>query len=157
MAKPLKDLMLQADKYIGISKQASIISDEVSSLADTLKFASEIEQQFLPTSDHGRNSEFEKVAKAIDKIAAQAELEVMIQSEQFEKAALSEGYTKEQVSEALSKVAAKKVHKHLGTLVSIGGLAPGIEDLNNLPKTKKEEVGEEKRRFAATHSLGGAR
>jgi len=157
MAKPLRDLIMQADKYIGISKQASVMSDEVSSLANTLQFASEIETGLGLSQNDNANLEFEKVAKAINKIAAKAELEVMIQSEQFEKAAIAEGYTKEQVSEALSKVAAKKVHKHLGTLASLGGLAPGVEDLNNLPKAKKEEVGEEKRRFAATHSLGGSR
>jgi hypothetical protein len=157
MAKPLKDLMLQADKFMGMPKQAAAVSDEVSSLADTLKFASEIEQSFSDTSASVDNAEFEKVAKAINKIAAQAELDVMIQSEQFEKAALAEGYTTEQVSEALNKLAAKKVHKHLGTILAIGGLAPDKADLNNIKPVKKEEIGEEKRRFAATHSLGGAR
>ena len=90
-------------------------------------------------------------------LAAQIELDVMIQSEQFEKAAIEQGYSKEQVTEALSKIAAKKVHKHLSTLATIGGLAPGKEDLNSLKPVQEKAVGEEKRRLPATHSLGGAR
>ena len=158
MAKPLKDLLAQADKFMDLHKQASAApSDEVSSLANTLQFASGLEEQFLPVTNDSVDADFEKVARVINMVAAKAELEVMIQSEQFEKAALAEGYTSEQVVEALQKVAAKKVHKHLATLAAIGGLAPGKEDLNDLKTVKKPEVGEEKRRFAATQSLGGAR
>jgi len=159
MAKPLKDLMAEADKFLGQTKTASApLSDEVSSLADTLSFASQIEQQFAGSSVTVlANSEFEKVAKAINKVAARIELDVMFQSSQFEKAAMGQGYSREQVNEALSKIAAQKVHKHLSTLATIGGLAPGKEDLNSLKPVHEKAIGEEKRRMPATHSLGGAR
>jgi biopolymer transport protein ExbB/TolQ len=158
MAKPLKELLAQADQFMGNYKQASAsISDEVSSLADTLQFAASIEQKFSPASNEPEETEFEKVAKSINIAAAKAELETMIQSNRFEKAALAEGFSKEQIDEALQKVAAKKVHQNLGLLATIGGLAPGKEDLNSLDTKKQKEVGEEKRRFPATHSLGGAR
>ena len=148
MMKPLKELLQQADKFLGQTKTASaVVSDEVSSLANSLQDASGVQAE----------NEFEKTAKAMNKIAAQAELEVMVQCDQFEKAALADGYTKEQINEVLQKVAAKKLHKNLGLLAAVGGLAPGEADLNNMKTVKVKEIGEEKRRFPATQSLGGAK
>jgi biopolymer transport protein ExbB/TolQ len=158
MVKPLKELLLQADEFLGMPKQASaVMPDEVSSLADTLKFASSIENGFVPAESEDINIDIEKTAKTLNKIAAQAELEVMIQCNAFEKAALADGYSREQINEALQKIAAKKVHKNLGVLVSIGGLSPSKEDLNSLDTVKKREIGEEVRRHPATKSFGGAR
>ena len=154
MVKPLKDLLQQADRFLGNTKVASAgASDEVSSLANTLQFATEIEKSL----NLDGNNEADDAARAMNKIAAQAELEVLIQCDQFEKAALADGYTKEQVDEALQKIAAKKMHKNLGLLASVGGLAPGEKDLNSQHPVKVKEIGEEKRRLPAAHSLGGSR
>lgn len=157
MLKPLKDLIAEADRYLGQTKvAASAVSDEVSSLADTLTFATQIEEQFA-MDQTASSEEFEKVAKALNKIAAAAEIEVMTQSAQFEKTALEHGYTSDQINEALTKVAAQKIHKNLANLTAIGMLSPSKEDLNSLtPKKKVKAIGEEKRVVPLTKALRGA-
>lgn len=120
MVKPLKDLIAEADKFLGQTKTAApVLSDEVSSLADTLAFATDIEEQFIQSENSGYSSEFEKTAKAINKIAAQVELEILTKTEQFEKAAKVKGYDEKQIGEALSKIAAAKVQKRLSELAEI--------------------------------------
>jgi len=156
MLKPLKDLIAEADKYLGVTKVAApSASDEVSSLADTLAFATQIEEQFQ-TPEVQTSVEFEKVAKALNKIAASAELDAMVKSEQFENAALEHGYTNDQIKEALEKVAAKKLHKNLSNLTALGILSPGKNDLNARNSKKSEAVGEEKRVVPFTHAFRGA-
>ena len=85
-----------------------------------LKFGQVHECQLFQTINiHGDNSEFEKTAKAINKIAAQVELEILTKTEQFEKAAKVKGYDEKQIGEALSKIAAAKVQKRLSELAEI--------------------------------------
>lgn len=153
--KPLKDLFVEADKYLGQTKIAAHVSDEVSSLADTLAFATQLEAQFeVPTAT---NEDLEKVAKTLNKIAASAEIEVMLQTEQFQTAARTYGYTEEQINEALDKVAAAKIHKNLGVLTAMGVLAPSKKDLNSLEHLKKVvSVGDGKRVLPLTRALRGA-
>jgi hypothetical protein len=159
MLKPLKDLLEEADKFLGQTKVAApAVSDEVSSLANTLAFATAIDGQFSQpeetTADF--NSDFEKVAVAINKIAAEIEWDVMSKAERFEEAALARGYTESQVNEVLSKVAAGKIHKHLATLAAIGQLPLPQDDQNSLETKKEKAVGEEKRTLPLTRSLKGA-
>lgn len=157
MLKPLKDLIAEADRYLGQTKiSAPVVSDEVSSLADTLAFASHLEEQFSGPKEESTDVEFEKVAKAINKIAASAELEVLIQSEQFALAAKEYGYTDAQISEALTKVSSKKVHKNLAALAAMGVLSPSKEDLNSLNEKVAPVVSEAKRVLPATMALRGA-
>lgn len=162
MMKPLKELLQQADSYLGTTKVASpvVVSDEVSSLANTLAFAERLEQQFTADTDYASVSadeELEKVAKQINKIAAQAEIEVLATSEAFREKALGEGYTEDQIDEALSKIAAQRIKKNLGALTAIGVLPVGFSDVNSLnSKQPVKAVGEEKRRLPLTHSARGA-
>ena len=155
MKKPLKDLIAEADRYLGQTKvAANATTDEVSSLADTLAFATQLEESLLSSTV---NTEFEKVAKALNKISAAAEIEVILNTKQFSEAAIKSGYTEEQISEALDKVAAQKIHKNLGTLVAMGALAPSKEDLNSLHHLKKVvAVGEDKRVLPVVRALRGA-
>lgn len=159
MLKPLSELMDQASVFMGQTKTAApAYSDEVSSLADTLAFAKEIEQNFgEPAERPVADADFEKVAKEINIMAAQAELEVWGQAEQFREEALAKGYTNDQVSEALSKIAAQKIKKNLPELAALGFLTPGGENVNSLEKTHVKATPEEKKRLPVTHSLGGAR
>lgn len=159
MVKPLKDLIAEADRFLGQTKTAApAASDEVSLMADTLSFATQLEERIVgQVQTEPTNAEFEKVAKAINKLAARAELEVMAQTDQFRSAALNQGYTEEQVSEALSKIAAKKVKQNLSTLAALGSLPVGMVDENSLEKQPVKAAGEEKRRLPLTRSLGGAR
>lgn len=160
MVKPLKDLIAQADRYLGQTKTAAParVSDEVSSLADTLAFAAQIEEGIAPRQEQPKFSEQDLQAIQMNKIAAKIELDAIARAAHFESAALSSGYTEEQVQEALSKVAAKKLHKHLGTLAAISGLQVGEKDKNSLqPDQRKKAVGGEKASVPLTRSLGGAR
>jgi hypothetical protein len=160
MVKPLKELIAQADRYLGETKLASAarVPDEVSSLADTLAFASQIEEGLNIAETQGGLSDLEARAVEMNKIAAQIELDVYAQVAQFGIDALASGYTEEQVEEALSKIAAKKLHKHLGTLSAMSGLGLGGEDKNSLkPSHSSKAVGGEKISVPLTKSLGGAR
>jgi hypothetical protein len=124
MVKPLKDLLDEADRILGQTKTAGqSVTDEVSSLADTLAFASELEDQFVAVEtpvETAPDTDFEKVAKVINKVAATVELEVMAKTAQFREAAETQGYTEEQVTEALSKIAAKKIRKNLTEIAALG-------------------------------------
>lgn len=159
MVKPLRDLIAEADRILGQTKTAaSVVSDEVSSLADTLAFATAIEEQFaLPgTNQAMHDPEFEKVAKAINKIAAKIEWEVLKKADQFEEAALANGYTEAQVEEALSKIAAAKIKSHLSTMVAMGQNPNVTMDANSLHTKKVKAVGEEKRSLPISRSFKGA-
>lgn len=159
MVKPLQALLEEADRILGQTKTAApAVADEVSSLADTLSFATQLEEQIVGGAHaEPTNIEFEKVAKVINKLAAQIELDVILKAEQFRTAAVAQGYTEEQVEEALSKVAAAKVKKNLSTLAAIGALPPGMVDENSLEKQPVKAAGGEKKRLPVTHGLGGAR
>lgn len=154
--KPLNDLLQQADKILGVTKVASASkSDEVSSLADTLAFATGIESQYgLNGKDLGQQ-QFEKVAKAMNKIAAQEEIQTLMSIEAFTKTASDQGYTEEQIREALEKEAAKKVKKNLSTLIALSEMAPSGPDKNTLKKTFVHAVGNELERVPNTQGLGG--
>ena len=157
MVKPLKDLIAEADKFLGQTKTAApVISDEVSSLADTLAFATALEDQFVQPEQESYDQDFEKVAKALNKAAAEIEWDVLSKAEQFEKTALARGYSETQVEEALSKIAAAKIKKNLPELVAMG-YGPSHADQNSLENKKVKNVGEEKRTLPATQGLGGAR
>jgi len=158
MVKPLKDLIAEADRILGQTKEASVsVTDEVSSLANTLSFATAIEDQFIQQKEASAeyNPEFEKAAKLINKVAAEIEWDILKKTEQFEKAASAKGYTGAQVEEALSKIAAAKIKKNLATLVSLGGV-PEAADTNSLVTKKVKNHAEEKRTSAFAKSFKGA-
>lgn len=154
--RPLNDLMKQADKILGNTKTASAVkSDGVSSLADTLAFATGIENQYGLNGMSAEQRDFEKVAKAMNKVAAQAEIEALKSIEQFTKAASEQGYTPEQISEVLDKEAAKKIKKNLAVLVAMSDSAPAGVDKNTLNKIFVPELGGEKLRTPDTQGFGG--
>lgn len=157
--KPLKDLMAEADRILGQTKIASPlnISDEVSSLADTLSFATAIEEKFTPQDSLTAefDPEFEKVAKAVNKASALAEWEVLSNTDRFEEAAMAQGYTEEQIGEALSKIAAAKVKKNLDALVALSVKPMQGENKNSLETKKVKSTGSDKHSLPLTHSLKG--
>lgn len=156
MVKPLKDLLAEADRILGQTKEASAaVSDEVSSLADTLLFANTLEEQFVQEEISAQtDEEFEKVAKAVNKIAAEIEWDVLTKADQFEEAALAQGYTQEQVAEAMSKIAASKIKQHLDSMASGAGSLHGKDD-NSLETKKVKSLPSEKNTRSAVQALRG--
>lgn len=117
MVKPLAELLKQADELIKIGSSATIPSNDSStvlSVADKLI---------------GDDSSLDKVAEAICRLQVASVLETDIRVAGFEKKAREEGFSLEQIEEALSKVAAEKLHKNVASLVALG-CSPLGEDKN---------------------------
>ena len=154
-SKPLKLLLDQADALIksaqptSMSKSASTQDDEVSALVSTLAGAdSEV------IVEHGdlAQEELDKIAESYNRLQAAAEIDELHKLAAFEKKAIAEGYTEDQISEAFSKVAASKLAKTLPALTAMGFLT-STADANSLPK--KGTLGKVLARQDLTKSQGG--
>jgi hypothetical protein len=136
--KPLKALLEQADELIrgsgaGLSKEAST-PDQVSALAELLAGAdTETTVEYDPSET--KQAEIDKIAESLNRVQTAAELDMFFKLAHFEKRASEEGYSKEQVSEAMSKIAASKIAQSLPILAAMGFVGVKGEDKNSLPKT----------------------
>lgn len=135
--KPLKELLAQADALCGgpaMSKEASAQESEVSALASLLASA-ETDVTVNYDSEAYKQSEIDKIAESLNRVQTAAEIDVVLKLADFEKKAQAEGYTRDQIDEAFSKIAAEKIAKNIPLLAAMGfvGLLDK-EDKNNLPK-----------------------
>jgi hypothetical protein len=124
MIRSLKDLLIEADKFMapseGVTKEASFrdgLSSEITSLVESCLSASEvISEGAVKTASSTVDYEYEKLAMAVNRIHAYAQAAELAKSDQFAAQALSEGYSEYQVEEALSKIAAKSLKNILPIL-----------------------------------------
>jgi hypothetical protein len=149
--RPLKDLLRDADKFsTSLNKSASAAPagpDEITAFAESL-----IDAESITSSDNG----FEKMAMALNRADALLQIETLLKIAKFEEQALKAGFSKEQVSEAVEKIAAKKTRDNLAVLMAVdGGIIPGI-DKNTLVKKKvpASEIGQALNEKVVTKSLG---
>lgn len=154
--KPLPELLKQIDSVLGIEKKASaVVSDEVFALADVLSSAESIQG----STNSPEFADFEKVAIALNRVVAANQIREMQKLSSFTKKAKAEGYSEEQVEEAIQKVASTHLKKNIGLLSAIGAAGLHTEDKNTLEKrpVKAGSSGEASRRLPLTRSAGGSR
>lgn len=149
--RPLKDLLKEADQFsTSLSKSASAAPagpDEIASFADSLMGA-----ESVTPGDGG----FEKVAMAMNRAEALLQIETLQKIATFEDQASKAGFSKEQVDEAVEKIAAKKMRDNLGTLMAVeGGIIPG-GDKNSLVKKKvpADKIGQTPNEVEPAKTLG---
>lgn len=149
--KPLKDLLKEADQFsTSLTKSASaapVGPDEIATFADSLMGA-----ESVTPGDRG----FEKVALAMNRAEALLQIETLQKIASFEDRATKAGFSKEQVDEAVEKIAAKKMRDNLATLIAVeGGIIPG-RDKNSLVKKKVPagEIGQAPNEVEPVKSLG---
>lgn len=115
--KSLRSLLDQADTFI---KKASGPATEpaetsVSALVSILTGA-DTEVTLTPEEPLS----FEKSAEALNRLLASAEIEEFKKLAGFQKRAAAEGYTGEQIDEALMKLESEKIAKSLPLLATMG-------------------------------------
>lgn len=149
--KPLKELLKEADQFsTSLNKTASAAPagpDEIALFAQTL-----MDAESVAAGDNG----FEKVALAMNRAEATLQIETFQKLSAFEEHAIKAGFSKEQVDEAVEKIAAKKMRESLATLIATdSGIIPGA-DKNTLVKKKVPagEIGQAPLERDTTKSLG---
>jgi hypothetical protein len=149
--KPLKDLLKEADQFsTSLSKSASAApagSDDIASFAESLMGA-----ESITPGDGG----FEKVALAMNRAEALLQIETLQKIAAFEDHANKAGFSKEQVDEAVEKIAAKKLRDNLSVLMAVeGGVMPG-PNKNSLVKKKVPagDIGQAPHEVQPIKSLG---
>lgn len=136
--KPLKTLLAQADELCGgtgMSKTASTPESEVSALAALLAGAeTDIAIDYDPEAI--KQTEIDKIAESLNRVQTASEIDMVLKLSNFEKKAEAEGFTKDQIKEALSKIAAEKIAKNIPLLIAMGFVpfSPPNEGPNGLPK-----------------------
>jgi hypothetical protein len=149
--KPLKDLLKEVDRFsASLNKTASAAPsgpDDITAFAERL---------IGTESVVSGNSGFEKMALAMNRAEALLQIETLQKIAKFEEYASKEGFSKEQIDEAVEKIAAKKTRDNLAVLMAVdGGIIPGV-DKNTLVKKKVPagELGQAPREKDTTKSLG---
>jgi hypothetical protein len=142
--KSLKTLLDQADQFCkspALSKTASAQETEVSALANLLVGA-ETSVTINYDPEAAKQTEIDKIAESLNRVQTASEIDVVLQLADFEKKAGAEGFSRDQIKEALSKIAAVKIAKNIPLLVAMGFVpvsGPG-EDKNALPKKPIKET-----------------
>jgi hypothetical protein len=136
--KPLKTLLEQADAFChgsDMSKTASAQESSVLALADLLSGAS-ADVTIDYDSEAIKQTEIDKIAESLNRVQTASEIDMVLKLADFEKKAEAEGFTKEQISEAMSKIAAEKIAQSIPLLVATGmiPLTGKEENRNVLPK-----------------------
>lgn len=139
--KPLKNLLAEADAFIGTSASAPLNEvkphKEIEKIASLLGAANQPIDVDLPPVP----SEMEKAAAALNILHAAAEIDMAKRVESFVKKAEKEGYTPEQIDEALGKIAAKRLKESLPILTALGVGHVGFDD-KNTPKRERRKLPE---------------
>lgn len=157
--KPLPELLKQVDQILGIEKSAQAVqSDEVFALADVLASAEGLEKT-AGSQETAVTPEFEKIAIALNRVVAAKQIMEFSKLAAFSKRAREEGYSDEQIDEALQKIASSHLKKNLGFLGAISAAGMGSSDENSLEKrpVKASSLGEASRRLPLARSAGGSR
>lgn len=117
--KPLATLLKEAEEFgqeYGQTKTASsraaAADSSVMDLANELLNADNVEEL---------DSTLEKTALAMNRANALAQIQTLQKLAQFRNKALSEGFSNEQVEEAVEKIAAKKLKENLKVLTAVSG------------------------------------
>lgn len=122
----LASLLKTADELIagGSEKIAAKQESSIEKIAEALEAVSEPVEVRAPSQPE--TVDMDKLAEAINVLDTAAEIEMFKRMETFEEKAKSEGYTEEQIGEAMSKVAAARLKKSLPVMVALGfGLPKG--------------------------------
>lgn len=129
--KPLSELLKEAEAFsVSLSKPSSSpqpAPDEVAVFAEGLMGAESINPD-----DRG----LEKTAMAMNRAEALLQIQTLQKIAQFEERALKAGFTRDQVNEAVEKIAAKKIRDSLATLTAVEGVVIPGENKNSLVKKK---------------------
>jgi hypothetical protein len=161
--KPIKALLEAADALIGHSadareKVASESHSDIDQLADRLLGATDaVDVSNKPAQPEGSFTEVEKTAMALNRIQCASYLDAMSKVAAFEKKAKSEGYTQEQIDEALSKTAAKSKLLSLPQFTAVTEMAKKAPSDLNMPKKvpqDKNVLSKRLGRIPLTKSLG---
>lgn len=145
--KPLKELLAQADAFIKTASATTVgkpsikIATEVENLVEALGSA---ETGVVITAEEVG---IDKIAESLNRVHTLLELDVINKYSNFEKKAEENGYSKEQIEEAFSKIAAEKTLKNLPVLAALGVSAMETDE-DAPPQVKK--VG---KRFANSLNL----
>lgn len=140
--KPLSELLKQADEFTKVASP-SVASRPaetapVDAMASLLLSATEPVELDKVASEQPAEAEFEKLAEAFCRLHVAAVLDDASRVAAFEKKAAAEGYTPEQIDEALSKVAAEKTVKNLPLLTALSAaIGTGGKDVNALAPKKQ--------------------
>jgi len=161
--KPLKTLLEQADEFCrssSMSKTASAEKSEASVLADILAGA-DANITIDYDSEAVKQAEIDKIAESLNRVQTASEIDVVLKLAEFEKKAEAEGFTSEQISEAMSKIAAEKIAKNVPLLVAMGfvPVSGAGEDKNKLPTRPVKESKDKSQakmlgRLSLTKSVG---
>jgi len=112
-----------------------VADDDIAGVAQALISAGAIESvtasEVVKTASEAG---FEKLALALNRSLAAVEIESMEKIAKFCANAQSNGYSDQQIAEALQKLSAATVKKHLGTLVAVDAATAAGKDKNVLDK-----------------------
>ena len=142
----LKSLLDRADELIkgssavAATKEAQDVRprDQVDDVAEVLVSATA--PVAMPAGSEGW-TEIEKTAMALNVLNAASEVDMIKRMEKFAAAARAEGYSDDQICEAMTKISAGKVAENLGTLVAMGVEGFGKDKNSKLLARRKLPVG----------------
>jgi hypothetical protein len=162
MIRPLKDLLLEADKFLSndssLSKTAGPVegySSEITSLVDSCLSASEvILTGAVRAAPKESFSDYEKLAMAVNRVHAHAFAEELQKTAQFAERAESAGYVDYQIDEALSKVAAKKIKDMLPILVGLEATPLPQTSAESKPKVVSKQLPNKDKLKDASKAVG---
>lgn len=123
--RPLSELLAEADSLIKTASPRLPIGEALELSSVLLSATDSIE--VIPDAD----TSLEKVAEALNRLHVASLLDEFQKVDNFEKKAAENGFSPEQIGEALSKVAAEKTLRNLPFLMGLAPL-PG-DDKNKLP------------------------
>ena len=132
--RPLSELLAAADS---LTKTAAAPRSQMGAALElsSVLLSANTSVDVIPDTD---DVSYEKVAEALSRVYVASTLDAIHKVDAFEAKATENGFTPEQVGEALSKVAAEKTLRHLPFLM---GLAPlSGEDKNKLPNKPKAKL-----------------
>lgn len=131
----LKKLYETADSFLESADRSSLSKEASASKDDKLiKLAEELlsAEGGVEVAPNKVEFDMDKVAEALNIIDAAADIDSIIKAEAFEKRAKEEGYSDEQIADALNKVAAARVKKNLPIMIALGLGGFTGEDKNNM-------------------------
>lgn len=124
-APSMAELYRKADELISSSVPAESLSKTASTVApdaDVVKLADALTgaEGAVEVSADTEVFDMDKVAESLNVIEAAAHIEILKKTELFEKRAKEEGYSDEQIRDALQKAAAAQTKKNLPIMVALG-------------------------------------
>lgn len=162
--KPLKQLFAEADAFIGESQSktassAAFPNDGVADFAEQLINAGALEKVAgsASTETIPADANYEKLAMAVNRAETLKQIEQLNKYAHFCERAASEGFTAEQISESIEKMAAQEMKTQLPALTAMGmALVSKGEGKNSLDakKVPAKDIGQGKIQKSVTEGSG---